>query len=100
MLNCEPDKGFVSNNTEIEYKYGLDKEKCLQEINKADDEYAQSILRIEGRLNNYNDNNISLRRRSNSSYINNTNNNNNFYIENSNELINLENIINRLRLSI
>lgn len=95
-MNSQPDHGFVSPDTEISYKFGLDKEKCLHKINQADDEYAQSIIELEERLNNSAPNILSS---SNIRRDNYNNYNSHNVIQNENEILNLEGILDRLRLS-
>jgi hypothetical protein len=83
ILNSYPDHGFVSQDTNVMFKFGLNKEKCLEKINNADNEYAMSILNLEERLVNtpYSSGDI-LSRHSDSSRIH------------------LDDILNRLSLSI
>ena len=83
ILNSQPDHGFVSQDTNITFKFGLDKEKCLEKINQADDEYVQSISNLEERLS-YMPNNENTLIRLNSS---------------DSPRVNLEEILNRLSLS-
>ena len=63
ILNCNPEQGFISNETFIKYKFGLDREKCLEKIGKFDNEYAHFVSNFEDILNNYpvseNENNTS-----------------------------------------
>lgn len=49
ILNCEPEHGFISSETLIKFKFGLDKEKCLERINRADSEYAMNMVNMEER---------------------------------------------------
>jgi hypothetical protein len=50
ILNSYPDHGFISSDTNVLFKFGLNKEKCLEKINHADNEYAMSLLNLEERL--------------------------------------------------
>jgi len=50
ILNSFPDHGFISHDTHVLFKFGLNKEKCLEKINIADNEYAMSILNFEERI--------------------------------------------------
>jgi len=52
ILNSYPDHGFISNDTHVLFKFGLNKEKCLEKINNADNEYAINIINFEERLQN------------------------------------------------
>lgn len=52
ILNSFPDHGFISSDTHVLFKFGLNKEKCLEKINNADNEYAMSIINLEERLLN------------------------------------------------
>lgn len=52
ILNSYPDHGFISSDTHVLFKFGLNKEKCLEKINNADNEYAMSIINLEERLLN------------------------------------------------
>lgn len=52
ILNSFPDHGFISQETNVMFKFGLNKEKCLEKINHADNEYAMNILNLEERIIN------------------------------------------------
>lgn len=52
ILNSFPDHGFINQDTNVMFKFGMNKEKCLEKINNADNEYAMSILNLEERLLN------------------------------------------------
>ncbi len=47
VLNSYPENGFISNETHVMFKLGMNKEKCLEKINNADDKYAFSLLNFE-----------------------------------------------------
>jgi len=47
VLNCEPENGFISRESNPMLKLGLDKEKCLEKINNADNRFANSLIRSE-----------------------------------------------------
>jgi hypothetical protein len=47
VLNSYPDNGFISNDTQVMFKLGMNKEKCLEKINNADDKYAFSLMNYE-----------------------------------------------------
>lgn len=49
VLNSYPDHGFISADSHVLFKFGLNKEKCLEKINHADNEYAMSIINLEER---------------------------------------------------
>lgn len=51
ILNCYPDNGFISVDTNAMFKFGLNKEKCLEKIHNADNKYAFSLLSMEDRVN-------------------------------------------------
>lgn len=82
-----PDQGFVSDSAEILYKFGLDKEKCLQRINQADDQYVQSINQVEERSND----SIQLSENANNSFRR--------LLENNSNRNNLNDIISTFRLN-
>ncbi len=67
ILNSYPDHGFISPDTHVLFKFGLNKEKCLEKINLADNEYAMSIINFEERLLNNPLNQGEIIQRSNSS---------------------------------
>lgn len=50
ILNCEPEHGFVSCETNVKFKFGLDKENCLEFINRADNEYARNLMNLQERM--------------------------------------------------
>jgi len=50
VLNCEPDHGFVFSETNAKFKFGLDKEKCLERIDRADNEFAMNLMNQEERM--------------------------------------------------
>ena len=47
ILNSYPENGFITCETGVMFKLGLNKEKCLEKINSADDKYATSLLNME-----------------------------------------------------
>lgn len=47
ILNSYPENGFITGETGVMFKLGLNKEKCLEKINNADDKYANSLLTME-----------------------------------------------------
>lgn len=47
ILNSYPENGFVSVDTHVMFKLGLNKEKCLEKINNADNKFAFSLLNLE-----------------------------------------------------
>lgn len=78
ILNCDPDQGFISSETNITYKFGLDKEKCLEKIGKFDNEYAHFVSNFEDILSNYplNENENENENENSLSRLNNNRNNN------------------------
>ena len=53
ILNSYPENGFISGETNIMLKLGLNKEKCLEKINNADNRFAYSLLHGEDNLNEF-----------------------------------------------
>ena len=53
ILNCDPEQGFISNDTIIKYQFGLNKEKCLEKMGEYDNEYAHFVSNFEDILTNY-----------------------------------------------
>jgi hypothetical protein len=51
VLNSYPENGFISSETNVMLKLGLNKEKCLEKINNADNRFAYSLLNGEENLN-------------------------------------------------
>jgi hypothetical protein len=47
VLNSYPENGFICSETSVMLKLGLNKEKCLEKINNADNKYAFSLLSSE-----------------------------------------------------
>jgi hypothetical protein len=47
ILNSYPENGFITGETGVMFKLGLNKEKCLEKINNADNKYASSLLNQE-----------------------------------------------------
>ncbi len=69
VLNSYPENGFISHDTQVMFKLGLNKEKCLEKINNADNKYAVNLINLEDnqRIQNENlirqhssDNNINI----------------------------------------
>ena len=52
VLNSFPDHGFIHKDTNVIFKFGLDKERCLEKIHNADNKYAISLLSLEDTMNN------------------------------------------------
>ena len=50
ILNSYPENGFICNETNVMFKLGLNKEKCLEKINEADNKYAFSLANLEESL--------------------------------------------------
>jgi hypothetical protein len=51
ILNSTPDQGFITQDTNVLFKFGLTRERCLEKINSADNKYAISLLALEETLN-------------------------------------------------
>ncbi len=51
MLNSYPENGFVLSETNVMLKLGLNKEKCLEKINNADNRFAYSLVNGEENMN-------------------------------------------------
>jgi hypothetical protein len=51
ILNTSPDQGFITQDTNVIFKFGLTRERCLDKINSADNKYAISLLALEETLN-------------------------------------------------
>jgi len=51
ILNSYPENGFIISETNVMLKLGLNKEKCLEKINNADNRFAYSLLHGEDNLN-------------------------------------------------
>lgn len=49
VLNSYPDHGFISTETNVLFKFGLNKDRCLEKIHRADDEYAMNLFNSEER---------------------------------------------------
>jgi len=49
VLNSCPDHGFISTETNVLFKFGLNKDRCLEKINRADNEYAMNLFNSEER---------------------------------------------------
>lgn len=47
VLNSFPINGFISTDTNVLFKFGLNKEKCLEKIHHADNKYAFSLMNLE-----------------------------------------------------
>lgn len=47
ILNSYPENGFISQETNVLFKLGLNKEKCLEKIHNADNKFAMGLLNIE-----------------------------------------------------
>jgi hypothetical protein len=47
ILNSYPENGFITGETGVMFKLGLNKEKCLEKINNADNKYASSLSNQE-----------------------------------------------------
>lgn len=45
ILQCQPDEGFITSDTQVYYKYNLSKEKCLEKIENSDMKYALQLAR-------------------------------------------------------
>jgi hypothetical protein len=50
ILNSNPENGFISNESNVMFKLGLNKEKCLEKINNADNKFAFSLYSLEENL--------------------------------------------------
>ena len=55
VLNSYPENGFISQESHVMFKLGLNKEKCLEKIHNADNRFAFSLLNIEENLYNANE---------------------------------------------
>jgi hypothetical protein len=45
ILNCYPDEGFVASETQLYYKYNMNKEKCMEKIEDSDMKLALQLAR-------------------------------------------------------
>ncbi len=52
VLNCVPENGFVNNNTNVIFKFGLAKEECLQKILNDDNKFVQNLVQKEDEADN------------------------------------------------
>jgi hypothetical protein len=50
ILNCDPDNGFITNDTKITYLFGLNREECLEKINNFDNEFAHYVSNFDNIL--------------------------------------------------
>jgi len=88
ILNCFPDYGFVTRETQLVFKFGLSIEECLQKINTNDLKYTMNLAMIEDRMTTEN----RIRNNTFRDYLSNmfrtqNNNNNNNNINNNNNNI-------------
>jgi hypothetical protein len=44
ILNLRPENGFITNDTNVIFKLGLSKERCLEKINNADNRLVMSLI--------------------------------------------------------
>lgn len=87
ILNSSPEHGFISQDTNVMFKFGMNKEKCLEKIRRADNEYAMSLVNKEQGLRSpqiFYSEGLPL----------------SFQIMAENQSINLDNILNRLSICI
>ena len=52
VLNSYPDNGFIHQDTNVLFKFGLNKQRCLEKIHNADNKYAINLLTLEDTINN------------------------------------------------
>lgn len=55
ILNCSPTNGFIALDSNVLFKFGLNKEKCLEQIHNADNKYAFSLMNSEENMITNND---------------------------------------------
>jgi len=47
ILNSLPENGFITNETNVIFKFGLNKEKCLEKIHNADNKFALGLINAD-----------------------------------------------------
>lgn len=52
VLNSYPENGFIHQDTNVLFKFGLTKQRCLEKIHNADNKYAMNLLTLEDTINN------------------------------------------------
>ncbi len=52
VLNSHPDNGFIHQDTNVSFKFGLNQQRCLEKIHNADNKYAINLLTLEDTISN------------------------------------------------
>ena len=52
VLDSCPEQGFVNQDTNVIFKFGLTKEECLEKILNDDNKYVQDLVQKEDEVNN------------------------------------------------